>query len=225
MASYALRMNQHRAHPDIYQLRIVLRGISPLIWRRLLVRSDITLAQLHLILQLSFAWSNEHLNHFHIFGKDYGSDGADTRHVTLNAFGFQQGERFRYVYNYYAQWQCDLRLEATLPLDPRRFYPVCTGGQRPAPPEHVHDAWSYLELLDAHRYPSWEALRVLADAAQVVLDAPAHVSIREAIGDLDPIREAMARLDLYRQLQPSAFTRRHLNTQLRARTWTGDQEP
>jgi hypothetical protein len=33
--------------PSIYQLRIVLRGISPLIWRRLFVYSDTTLAQLH----------------------------------------------------------------------------------------------------------------------------------------------------------------------------------
>ena len=32
---------------SIYQLRAVLRGISPLIWRRLLVRSDTTIAQLH----------------------------------------------------------------------------------------------------------------------------------------------------------------------------------
>jgi Plasmid pRiA4b ORF-3-like protein len=217
-------MNPHRAYPDSYQLRIVLRGISPLIWRRILIRDDTTLVQLHLMLQILFAWSNEHLHHFHIFGKDYGSDGAETRHVMLRSFGFQQGERFRYVYNYFAQWQCDIRFEATLPCDPQRFYPVCAGGQRPAPPEHVHDAWTYLELLDEHRYPSWDALRVLADAAQVVLDAPAHVSIREVIGDLDPIREAMARLDLYRQLQPSAFTRRHLNAQLRTRTWTGDHE-
>src|SRR5262245_64162504 len=91
MASYALRMNQQQTYADVYQLRIVLRGISPLIWRRLLVRSDTTLAQLHLMLQLSFARSNEHLHHFHIFGQDYGSDGADTRHITLDAFGFQQG--------------------------------------------------------------------------------------------------------------------------------------
>jgi len=98
-------MKQLQTHPDIYQLRIVLRGISPLIWRRLLVRSDTTLAQLHRMLQILFEWSNEHLHRFHIFGKDYGSDGADTQHVSLNAFGFHQGERFRYVYNFYAQWQ------------------------------------------------------------------------------------------------------------------------
>ena len=44
MASYALRMKQQQTYPDVYQLRIVLRGISPLIWRRLLVRGDTTLA-------------------------------------------------------------------------------------------------------------------------------------------------------------------------------------
>jgi len=114
-------MEQHQAYPDIYQLRIVLRGISPLIWRRLLIRGDTTLAQLHLILQTIFDWSNEHLHCFHVFGKDYGSNSADTRHVMLSSFGFQRGERFRYVYNYYAQWECDIRLESTLPFDPQRF--------------------------------------------------------------------------------------------------------
>ena len=52
-------MKPYQPHPNIYQLRIVLRGISPLIWRRLLVRSDTTLAQLHLVLQLLFDW-DEH---------------------------------------------------------------------------------------------------------------------------------------------------------------------
>ena len=65
---------------------------------------------------------------------------------------------------------------------------------------------------------------MLADAAQVVLDAPAHVSIRDALGDLDEMREAIDRLDLYQQLQPSVFNRRHLNAQLRTQTWTGDHE-
>jgi len=190
-------MKHQQTHPDIYQLRIVLRGISPLIWRRLQVRSDTTLAQLHLMLQILFDWCDEHLHRFHIFGKDYGSDGADTRTVRLSAFGFHPGERFRYVYNYWADWQCDIRLEAVLPVEPDRFYPVCPGGQRPAPPEHVHDAWTYLELLDEHRVPPFEAILTLADMAQAMLDAPAGVSIREAVGDLDAIREAMDRLETH----------------------------
>jgi Plasmid pRiA4b ORF-3-like protein len=216
-------MEQPQARPDIDQLRIVLRGISPLIWRRLLVRSDTTLPQLHLMLQSLFAWSNEHLHHFHIYGKDYGNDSAETQHVLLRSFSFQRGERFRYVYNYSAQWQCDIRLEAMGPWDPKRYYPVCTGGQRPAPPEHVQDAWTYLGLLDEHRYPPFEAILTLADMAQAMLDAPAGVSIREAIGDLTEIREAIDRLDTYDQFQPSAFKRRHINAQLRERPWTGEK--
>src|SRR5438034_10678875 len=124
-------MEQHQAHPDIYQLRIVLRGISPLIWRRLLIRGDTTLAQLHLILQIIFDWSNEHLHCFDVFGMDYGSDSADTRHVVLSSFGFQRGERFWYVYNYYAVWPCDVRLESTLRCHSQRCYPICPGGTHP----------------------------------------------------------------------------------------------
>jgi hypothetical protein len=58
---------------SIYQLRIVLRGISPLIWRRVLVPSKTTLAHLHTILQILFAWSDEHLHSFYIHGKEYRS--------------------------------------------------------------------------------------------------------------------------------------------------------
>src|SRR5262249_26916493 len=121
-------------------------------------------------------------------------------------------------------WQCDIRLEATVPYDATRFYPVCTGGKWPAPPEHVQDAQSYLALLDEHRYPSWDALQVLADAAQVLLEAPADVSIREALGDLDTIREAMERLEIYQQFPASEFQRRPINTQFRKKIWKGEQE-
>src|SRR5260370_15625545 len=56
----------------VYQLRIWIREISPQIWRRLLVRSDSTIAQLHEILQIAFGWTDEHLNQFLIRGKPYG---------------------------------------------------------------------------------------------------------------------------------------------------------
>jgi len=32
---------------SVYQLPVVVRGVSPLIWRRLLVRADTTIAGLH----------------------------------------------------------------------------------------------------------------------------------------------------------------------------------
>jgi len=51
----------------------VRRGVSPMIWRRLLVRSDSTIADLHTTLQLVLGWSDEHLHRFVLHGKDYGS--------------------------------------------------------------------------------------------------------------------------------------------------------
>jgi len=40
----------HTTEPTIYQLKVVLLGISPMIWWRLLIRSDHTIADLHHIL-------------------------------------------------------------------------------------------------------------------------------------------------------------------------------
>jgi hypothetical protein len=42
-----------------------VQGISPLIWRRLLIRSELSLASLHATLQIVFAWSDTHLHASH----------------------------------------------------------------------------------------------------------------------------------------------------------------
>ena len=48
----------------IYQLRVALCGVSPLVWRRLLVVSTTSIAELHEILQNAFGWSGQHLHRF-----------------------------------------------------------------------------------------------------------------------------------------------------------------
>ena len=47
-----------RLPPIVYQFKVVLRGISPMIWRRFLVHSDSTIADLHYLLQIAFGWSD-----------------------------------------------------------------------------------------------------------------------------------------------------------------------
>ena len=47
---------------EVYRLHILLREISPAIWRRVLVRSDSTIKDLHYIMQLLMGWSDYHLN-------------------------------------------------------------------------------------------------------------------------------------------------------------------
>jgi hypothetical protein len=223
-------MSQPPELPSLYQLRITLREISPLIWRRLLVCSDTTLTQLHIILQIVFDWSGEHLHTFHLHGKDYGSNGADTRHVPLHMFRLHQGERFRYVYDYGAHWPCDIRLEAIVPRDSKRFYPVCSAAKRAAPPEECGGAWAYMARLDQHRYhPPFEAMLVAADAVRALLDADPHTSVREAVreavGELDVLQDAVDCLEAYQQFQPEHVDRRIINAQLRAWPWQRGEEP
>ncbi len=209
---------------SIYQLRIVLRGISPLIWRRVLVPSKTTLAHLHAILQILFAWSDEHLHSFHIHGREYGSSGASTHDVWLHDLCLHRGERFRYVYDFGAYWECDIRLEALLPLAPRRVYPICTGGKRAAPPEDCQGAWGYLERLDQHRlYPPLEAMGVVAEALTTLLEADPQTSVREALGDLDEFREAVDCLQAYQAFQPEHFDRCEINTQLHSLAWSVEE--
>ncbi|WP_145837541.1 plasmid pRiA4b ORF-3 family protein, partial [Dulcicalothrix desertica] len=84
------------SEPVVYQLKILLLGISPTIWRRVLVRSDSTIENLHYTVQLAMGWSDIHLHHFIIHGKEYGvsqiggtmfSDQASE--VKLAIFGFR----------------------------------------------------------------------------------------------------------------------------------------
>jgi Plasmid pRiA4b ORF-3-like protein len=208
--------------PNVYQFRVVVQGISPLIWRRLLIRSDMSLATLHTTLQVVFAWSDVHLHYFRIHGKEYGctrpggpSFEVDPRQVPLASLHLHRGERMTYVYNFIDHWVCDLRLEAMLPVDPRRGYPVCTGGKRAAPPEDWGGRWAYLQQADQRHIPL-EAMATIATALERRLKADGQTTIRQVIGDRDTFREAVDQLDAYLQFQPEHVNRRAVNTRLRA---------
>jgi hypothetical protein len=103
---YALPMDPSCNLPNVYQFRVVVQGISPLIWRRLLVRSDMSLAILHATLQIMFAWGDTYLHSFHIHGKAYGTPRLDSPHLDIEAshvplatLRLHRGERFSYVYD------------------------------------------------------------------------------------------------------------------------------
>jgi len=59
---------------QVYQLRIQLRGISPPIWRRIVVSSDATIGDLLTVIQATMGWENIHLNRFLIRGHWYVPD-------------------------------------------------------------------------------------------------------------------------------------------------------
>ena len=98
--------------PVIYQLKIVLVGISPMIWRRIKVSSDITIADLHYIIQIVMGWKEEHLHKFLIHGVHYGISYPGTgglmgnaHEIKLSKFGFREREKFSYEYNFNCSWR------------------------------------------------------------------------------------------------------------------------
>jgi hypothetical protein len=52
--------------PEIFQLYMKLKGFSPPLWRRLNIRGDSTLAELHQAIQCLMEWEEEHLHVFKI---------------------------------------------------------------------------------------------------------------------------------------------------------------
>jgi Plasmid pRiA4b ORF-3-like protein len=172
---------------EVYQLRIWIRKISPQIWRRLQVRSDSTIAELHDIFQIAFGWADDHLHQFLIRGKPYGigriggiifDDNA--RQIQLRDFHFRCKETWAYEYDLTDWWQHEIRLEQILPLDPKKRYPICTAGKRRGPIEDCGGPWAFMELQD--KYPQWE---VMPQFAQFLLD---HRD------DLDDYREELRQL-------------------------------
>jgi len=89
--------------PSVYQLRVVVRGVRPLIWRRAVDPAETTIAGLHAVLQTAFGWTGTHLPPFVVQGRDHGigyvggpSVDADPRMVRLGDLGLRPTERFTY---------------------------------------------------------------------------------------------------------------------------------
>jgi hypothetical protein len=148
---------------SIHQLKVTLAGIRPPIWRRIQVPSDITLARLHHIIQASMGWMGGHLHQFDVGGVVYGDpslndddldDVVNERTARLARVAPAPKDRLRYLYDFGDSWDHNIAVEAVLPPEPGRRYPVCLTGKRACPPEDCGGAWGYADLLTAIADPS-----------------------------------------------------------------------
>ncbi len=140
----------------IAQLKITLQGTSPPIWRRIQVPEDLSLSQLHLILQLTMGWTNSHLHEFTIQGQRYGTlydDGWELEDInleeeyTLGEVLPPRGEIFDYLYDFGDGWNHKIEVEEILSPVAALTFPRCLAGARACPPEDVGGISGYAEFV------------------------------------------------------------------------------
>lgn len=148
----------------IYQIQIALKGFTPKIWRRLLVPSDLLLADFHKIIQTSMGWGNTHFHHF-IKDRTYyksrtqledfwdESFDVDYKNTKISNLLKTEREKILYEYDFGDSWEHYIALEKILHIDKRVNYPVCLKGKMNCPPEDCGGAWRYSDILEILKQP------------------------------------------------------------------------
>ena len=142
----------------LYQLKITLQWSKPAIWRRVVVRADLTLDRLHQVIQRVMPWTDSHMHQF-ILGKTYygvtnqegGDMGGETlnekRHTLAGIVPAAKG-KFSYEYDFGDGWLHDLTVEKVLPPGANFKHPVCLAGKNACPPDDCGGLPGYYNLLE-----------------------------------------------------------------------------
>jgi len=158
--------------PEIVQIKVTLLGTTPPIWRRLLVPTDITLEQLHRVLQEAMGWDDEHLHDFRIGQRRFGRPDPDDRLLRRSPIGNERtvrliavldkvGAKAVYTYDFGDSWKHEIVVEKVLPPEPGCSYPICVGGKLHGPPEDcggIPGFYNLLEAISDPKHPRYEEM-------------------------------------------------------------------
>lgn len=151
-----------RAHLE-YTLYIRLAEIEPPIWRRIVVPANLTLHELHQVVQVTMGWTHSHLHQFIVpdtpdsiyYGEPSPEDDyfhTDDRRVRLASIAPKEGATFVYEYDFGDSWRHEITVERITPTPQGELpYPWCLDGQRACPPEDVGGVSGYAHFLEAWR--------------------------------------------------------------------------
>jgi hypothetical protein len=151
----------------IYQIKVTLRGTKPPIWRRLLVPSSLTLAQLHDVLQTAMGWTGGHMHEFRAGDRRFGTPDPEDlgmgssyveneRTIRLSKVLWRSSAKVIYTYDFGDNWEHAVVLEKILPLLPDLRYPTCIDGKLACPPEDCGGIPGYYNLIEAIADPGHE---------------------------------------------------------------------
>jgi hypothetical protein len=146
----------------VFQVRIRLEEIAPLVWRRLLVPGAVRLATLHDMFQAAMGWTNSHLHSFTIADQRYGMESdeypgeeVDEQVVTVLKV-LRDQRRFTYEYDFGDNWQHEVVVEEITRTPTGLKHAVCLDGQNACPPEDCGGVGGYERVLEALADPSDE---------------------------------------------------------------------
>ena len=151
--------------PEAVALRIELLEVAPLVWRRVLVPDNWTLAKLHPYLQWVMGWTDSHAHEFEVgdglVAPDWwireswsaieASRYRDDRRVSVAAVVSSIGPRgeFKYDYDMGDGWEHRIVIESAPAPKVRNLpLPICVAGENACPPEDVGGPHGYARLLE-----------------------------------------------------------------------------
>ncbi len=163
-----------RAPQEIYQMKVTLLGTNPPIWRRLLIPADLTLEQLHSVLQAAMGWQDCHMHEFRIgsqrFGRPNPSErlfgGSLTRSERTTGVSTvlgRVGAKALYTYDFGDGWEHGIVVEKLLAPESGQAYPQCVDGKRHGPPEDCGGLPGFYNLLEAISDPEHDQHEELTD--------------------------------------------------------------
>jgi hypothetical protein len=158
-----MKTEQLKNLENIYQIKVGLLEINPLIWRRFLIPANVTLHRLHLVLQDVMGWQNYHLYSFQIGKKEYSTPNPDNDFYELDFKNSYQaklgnivkekGSIFLYEYDFGDGWEHQLLVEDIIDRDLEKRYPICIAGENASPPEDSGGPHGYMEMLEIIKNP------------------------------------------------------------------------
>lgn len=131
-----------------YQLKIALQHVRPACWRRVLMSASATLGELHEVIQVAFAWDDDHLHGFTVgrrrYGDPYFDFEYDEHEITLATAFARTRKPITYTYDFGDDWRHEITLEKVVEPAPAATDPICVDGRGDAPVEDCGDdeaAW------------------------------------------------------------------------------------
>jgi hypothetical protein len=148
-----------KANAPVYQLKVVLIGSKPAVWRRLQVPGNANLGWLHAVLQVAMGWTNSHLHHFFVgetrysdprFDHDMGfndePDPDEAKATLAQAVPNKPGFEFEYEYDFGDSWAHKITVEKATDVTASTIA-LCLEGARACPPEDCGGVCGYANLL------------------------------------------------------------------------------